>query len=457
MKVRLIFAAMLVLALVLGGLRYGLAAWGVITSRISLTALGQEVNGNSTAAVFSSNGRFVTYTSHATDLVAGDTNSSADVFVVDLDTHAVCLASQTSDGTIGNTTSNGVSVLSADGRYVAYASLATNLLPVPFDTNGYYDVYLHDCQTGATERISEGEGHTQGNNASGSPSISADGRYVAFDSYSNNFANGDVNGTWDIFVRDRQTLHTYIVSMSTNGLIGNSYSSRPAISANGNRVAFFSSATNLVTDDTNNAPDLFVRDREAGTTIRASVRSDGFQANNGIGTQWTPWISDDGNLVVFYSSSTNLVDNDTNVKDDIFVKNLTTGAVIRASVDSSGVQANGHSNHPVISPDGRYVAFESLATNLVANDANGKRDIFVHDLQTHETFLASARSDGVQGNADSFWPAVVAAGGVLKVAYDTASTNLVTDDTNGKSDVFLSLPGPAQDKKSFLPVVVKAP
>jgi Periplasmic component of the Tol biopolymer transport system len=326
--------------------------------------------------------------------------------------------------------------ISADGRYVAFVSAATNL--VSGDTNNFQDIFVHDRQTGQTTRVSVASDGTQANGHSYAPSISADGRYVAFASLASNLVSGDTNGAWDVFVHDRQTGETTRVSVASDGTqaIGFFFGSSPSISADGRYVAFDSWATNLVSGDTNDKPDVFVHDRQTGQTTRVSVSSDGTQANNGANY---PSISADGRYVAFESSSTNLVSGDTNSVTDIFVHDRQTGQTTRVSVSSDGTQANGgpgwSGKNSSISADGRYVAFHSYADNLVSGDTNSATDIFVHDRQTGVTTRVSIASDGTQANGFSSSPSISADG--RYVAFMSGATNLVSGDTNNARDVFV--------------------
>ena len=280
-----------------------------------------------------------------------------------------------SDGTQGDGGSDDPSA-SANGRYVAFQSLSDNL--VSADTNYCKDVFVHDCETGQTTRVSVASDGTQGNDDSEFPSISADGRYVAFDSLASNLVSSDTNGDWDVFVHDRETGQTTRVSIASNGTQGNGYSLWPFISADGRDVVFQSSASNLVTGDTNDCDDVFVHDCETEQTTRVSVASDGMQGDGS--SSFSP-ISADGRCVTFMSRASNLVSSDTNGDWDVFVHDRETGQTTRVSIASNGTQGNGMSRNPSISADGRYVAFGSEASNLVSSDTNGCRDVFVHDRE----------------------------------------------------------------------------
>ena len=340
-------------------------------------------------------------------------------------------ASVATGGTQGNGVS-GQSSTSADGRYVAFVSNATNL--VAGDTNGKQDVFVRDRQLGATERVSVDSSGAQSNDFAANPALSADGRYVAFGSTATNLVAGDTNAKVDVFVRDRQLGTTERVSVDSSGAQGDGHSTVSSISADGRYVAFVSSAANLVSGDTNGAQDAFVRDRQLGVTERVSVDSAGSQAN---GATTRVSVSFDGRYVAFGSAATNLVGGDTNGSDDVFVRDRQLGVTERVSVDSSGAQGNGgFVNGIAISADGRYVAFQSQATNLVAGDTNGSLDVFVHDRQLDVTVRASVDSSGAQGNGNSFGNASISADGRC-VVFDSGASNLVGSDTNGTTDVFV--------------------
>ncbi|MEE8519568.1 MAG: DUF6531 domain-containing protein [Dehalococcoidia bacterium] len=280
------------------------------------------------------------------------------------------------------------------------------------------------------------------------PDISEGGRYVAFYSLASNLVVGDTNGTFDVFVHDRQTGATTRVSVDSAGNEAtggppSGGSREPAISGDGRLVAFHSWATNLVTGDTNSDPDVFVHDRQTGATTRVSIDSSSGQGNN---DSLDPDISGDGRLVAFRSSATNLVTGDTNGDFDVFVHDRQTGTTTRVSVDSAGNQGNSDSYDPAVNGDGRLIAFRSFASNLVTGDTNGDFDVFVHDRQIGTTTRVSVDSAGNQGNSDSYDPAINGDGHFI--AFRSSATNLVAGDTNGVFDVFLheqSVPPPVFD------------
>jgi Tol biopolymer transport system component len=366
--------------------------------RVSIASDGTQGSSTSFVPSISADGRYVAFSSFASNLVSGDTNDLQDTFVNDLQTGTTKRISVANDGTQGNGLSYEPSI-SADGRYVAFSSNASNL--VSGDTNSENDIFVYDLQTGTTKRISVASDGTQGNQDSYNPSISADGRYVAFRSSATNLVSGDTNNTTDIFVNDLQTGTTKRISIASDGTQGNQDSYNPSISADGRYVAFGSSATNLVSGDTNGASDIFVNDLQTGTTKRISVATDGTQGNN---SSSAPSISADGRYVAFYSNASNLVSGDTNGAYDIFVYDLQTGTTKRISVASDGTQGNNNSLSPSISGNGRYVAFSSSASNLVSGDTNGAYDIFVYDLSNDNlpvVNLGAASYSGTEGNSDT--------------------------------------------------------
>jgi Tol biopolymer transport system component len=276
----------------------------------------------------------------------------------------------------------------------------------------------------------------QSNGFKDDPGITGDGRYIVFSSSSSNLVAGDTNSKVDVFVHDRTTGTTSRVSVASDGAQSSDTSTKPFISRDGRWVTFDSVATNLVAGDTNALRDIFVHDRQTATTVRASVASDGSQSN---GDSDDPTVSADGRYVAFESVASNLVTGNTNVKRDIFVRDTAGGTTELVSVDSLGGPSNNESRGAAISADGRWVAFMSLASDLVSGDTNGKRDVFVHDRQAATITRWSVATDGTQGNGDSTGPAVPSDDG-QHVAFLSIASNLVPDDTNGTRDVFVRGP-----------------
>ena len=499
------------------------------------------VTGHCANPSLSADGRYVVFSSDADNLVAGDANRMRDVFLHDRHTDVTTRISVDSLGRGGNADSGRSRVaLSADGRYVAYDSEASNL--VTGDLNAARDVFVHDRTTGRTQLVSRGQYH-QGDAASYLPTLSADGRFVAFGSLATNLVAGDTNGVSDVFVYDLAKETIERVSLSSRGEQGDRSSGVNAIALNddGMVVAFESGARNLVPDyigtfgfsprvhvfdrrtrqiagrtayagfrdaktsgtygialsgtgqvtaftawgrydtqtqtdsrhllvhDPNPAPasdpvggqlevlaptetytarlsqdgDLAVFcmgplklvhlfDRHTGVLTTVSTNSQGVPAS---GVCSTPSLSPEGRHVAFESWAKDLVPNDTNNAVDVFVKDRVTGVTRRVSLDSGGGEAQGPSNYPSLSEQGQHVAFQSFAANLVPNDTNGRYDIFVRDLTTGQVTRVSVSSAGSQSNSDSLRPRVSADGRFI-VFYSSAD-NLVPGDNNGSGDVFL--------------------
>jgi hypothetical protein len=481
-------------------------SWAVnsVTSTWTLNAV------NSSRQTVSDDGRYVVFTSQATNLAGSDTNTQEDIFLYDRTTNTTTLVSaQYNAGTGDNTTNVAAAgrsfnpVMSADGRYIAFTSTANNL--VANDLNGSTsDVFLWDRVTQRTTLISKGNGGQEGwgdaygpsisrdgkrvsfvsfgdllrssdynrqvfvyewtttstsgairqisvNNA-GQPGngnsaldvpalISGDGRFVVFQSTATNLTpNSDTNTENDVFVRDLVNNTTTLVSVNTSNTgTGNQKAGNASISEDGRYVVFLSNATNLAAG-ANGAQHAFIRDLVNGTTQIVSVNSSGTQANSWEPTAYVT-ISGDGRYAVFVNASDNLVPNDANGANDVFVRDLTAGTTSLVSGTTGNIPGNGASDSqpgmmPAISYDGRYVVFTSAASNLVGNDTNGLRDVFLRDRQLGTTTLISQNLAGNgSGNGASDFGGMNRTGSAI--AFTSAASNLVTTDTNGKTDVFV--------------------
>ena len=412
-----------------------------VTWRASVSSAGVQGDMSSSEGHVSSDGRYVVFLSSATNLVANDTNACSDIFLHDHVTATTTRVSVDSAGVQGNGPCNW-SAISADGRYVVFESTATNL--VGGDTNGSMDVFRHDRQTAQTILISVTSTGGQGNTHCDSPDLSDDGRYVVFHSSATNMVANDFNFGRDVFMRDVQLGLTTRLSVDSAGNEVFGGGNHPRISADGRFVAFYSNADALVPNDLNGVQDAFVHDNLTGATSLVSVSSSGAQA-----TSLTVLvdISADGRYVVFYNSAANLVAGDTTAKSDIFVRDTQLGLTTRVSVDSAGAQANGDSFDPTISGDGRFVAFHSGASNLVAGDTNATDDSFRHDRLTGQTVRVSVGPGGVQANAQTARAYISASG--WYVAYHGTPSNLVAGDTNIAGDVFVRDVGIAANVTSY--------
>jgi Tol biopolymer transport system component len=397
------------------------ASAGDAISRVSLGMHHQETNHPSLDTSISADGRFVAFRSTASNLVPHDDNKFADIFVRDRLTRRTVRVSVDSFGNQANDDSFAPAI-SADGRFVTFQSLASNL--VVGDTNQSWDVFVHDMTTEETWRISENGLGAEGNADSLAPAISGDGRYVAFFSFASNLVYEDRNGFSDVFVCDTWFQSLVRISVDNFGHEGSGASEYPSISRDGRFVAFQSSAHELVPDDTNGA----IRGPTAGGCGEVS-------AGAATGPSLQAAISGNGRIVAFQSVATNLVPGDTNDQLDIFVRDLWIGTTLRASVDAQGVESNGKSGQPSLSDDGLWLVFASDASNLVPGDTNDSRDLFLSDLATGGIQRITLGPRGVQANGGSDHPALSL--DALHVAFGSVASNLVRDDENGYTDAFV--------------------
>jgi Tol biopolymer transport system component len=458
-------------------------AWAQVQGVVSVDSNEMQVGVASSQPAMTEGG-FIAFTSEAVNLVPGDTNGQSDVFVRDQLAGTTTRVSVVTGGGQATGCSNDFDLfppvcgslgpaMSADGRFVAFWSRATDL--VTGDTNGHPDVFVHDRLLAVTTRVSLATGGDQATGCSfvtalnvkrcGSfdPAISADGRFVAFLSGSTNLVTGDTNDLVDAFVHDRQSGVTTRVSLATGGLEASGCTPvsgttaqcgtyAVTISADGRLVGFGSHFTNLVPGDTNAAGDIFVHDRFTATTTRVNIASNGTQANNcripsssqsEACSSGSPAISANGRFVAFVSRAPNLVPFDTAGHEDVFIHDRFTGTTTRVSVGAGGGQANGGSSRPALSADGRFVAFGSEATNLDGACVNGQRHIFVLDRVTGVFTCVTRNVQGTAGNGNSF--AFALSQSARFVAFESVATNLSPGDANGAiQDIFLAVgPGPA--------------
>jgi Tol biopolymer transport system component len=374
-----------------------------------------QSNGPSYDPSLSADGRFVAFESLASNLAAGDTNDVSDIFVYDRQMGTTQRVSMTG----GDTQSNGPSAqpdISADGRWIAFMSSASNL--VPDDTNqcgreNCSDIFVHDQQTGITERVSVASDGTQASGGwSETPTISADGRYVAYVSSARNLVSDDTNARPNVFVHDRQTGQTERASVASDGTPANDWSDWPSISSDGRFVAFGSDATNLAAE---NKGGVFVRDRELSIT-------------EWIGEGFAPHISPDGRWVAFLARDA------ASGWIALFLYDRQTDS--SAHVRPIAAAIHGRPDNGIgFSADGRWIAFRAVEVDPMTDIQKAFTDVFVLDRQTNTTMLVSVASDGALGNSGSGTPRLSADGRF--VVFESNATNLVANDTNGMSDVFV--------------------
>lgn len=411
----------------------------VRVARVNVATSGAQAGGPTFGATVSGNGRYVAFVSQASSLVPGDRNGTSDVFVRDLRASRTTRVSVSSGGAEGDGPSH-IPSISHDGRLVAFPSSATNL--VGGDRNGLQDVFVRDRTSRRTRRVSIGSDGNEANGLSLAPLLSGDGSVVVYTSEASNLVPADRNGVPDVFVTEVKGRRTSRVSVGVSGeSVAGSESA--SVSADGRFVALRSFAPNLVVDDSNGLPDIFVRDRRTQTTERVNVSSAGAQAD---AASFRGMLSGDARFVGFRSWADNLVPGDGNDALDVFVHDRDTGQTSRISVGANGSEADAgrlddaSRNHfvsrPFLSASGRFAAFTSRASNLVPGDRNGLPDVFVHDLETGRTIRVSVSAGGSEANGASSVRGISADGRL--VVFQSFATNLVPGDTNGRRDVFVA-------------------
>ncbi|MBI1854012.1 MAG: IPT/TIG domain-containing protein [Planctomycetes bacterium] len=406
------------------------------TTRVSVDSNGVEGNGLSDSPTISADGRFVAFTSLASNLAPGDGDTSDDSFVHDRQTGATTLITL---GPTGDHIRGYGAYISANGRFVAFVAALPNVPPNPLLCT---HALIRDLQAETTEIAtvaSDGSlanSDARGDNGS-TISLSADGRFVAFCSTATNLVAGGIRGQ-QVYLRDRTAGVTSLVSRSLSGSGADRPCTAPSVSDDGRFVSFESDSNNIVPNDVSSSLDVFVADMSTGSVRAVTSDSPGVPYNqNGRHA----CISGNGRFVAFTSLSPNLVPGDTNRQPDVFVQDLQTGETTRVDVDSNGAQALGTSfqTFPTPSEDGSIVAFWSSAWDLVSDDTNGTGDLFVHDRRDGTTTRVSLTSSGGQASAigrnfiRSF--AISADGGTVAFVSDTP--NVVAGDTNGVADVFV--------------------
>ncbi len=348
---------------------------------------------------------------------------------VDVDADAFVPIREVISVATDGTQANGNSIfasLTADARFVVFGSEANNL--VPGDRNNYRDIFIRDRQSKTTERMSVSEGGIEGDGLSNDPSISDDGLFVGFASKSSKFAILDNNGTWDAFFLDRTTKKLTCLSCDSTGTTASVGSNQVRVSADGQWIAFSSDAS-LVPEDTNSFSDVYLYERATGTRRLISRRG----SEIGNGTSWYPVISADGRFVAFDSLASNLVDNDRNNARDIFRFDRIANEITRMSVGTDGTEGTDLSAWPALSRDGQTVAFCSWSKSWITPTVYNL-DVYARDNTTSTLERASRSRTGAQGSAPSWYPAV--SGDGRYVAFDSDAENLIANDTNGLLDVF---------------------
>jgi hypothetical protein len=400
----------------------------------SVTAAGIKGNGNTEQPSLSSSGDRVAFWTVATNLDPADADGVTDVYRKDLTSGDLVLVSTSDAGVKGNDDSNRP-MISGDGASVAFGSNATNLDPA--DTDFTYDMYVKHLDTGDLVLASTSDAGVKGNGCSCGDKVglSADGNRVVFASTSTNLDPADTDSSLDVYMKKLRSGDIVLASTSTGGVKGNDVSTNPAVSNSGAQVAFDSDATNLDPADTDDKADIYVKNVSTGVLTLASVTAAGVKGNGNSGT---PTLSANGNRVAFASLALNLSPLDPDAVKDVYMKNVMTGELKLVSTSDTGVKGNGDSFDPHISGDGKRVVFTSMATNLDPADTDPGIDVYVKDLPTGDISLVSTSSDGTKGDGRSFWSSISGKG--KHVAFHSESTNLDPGDTDVVTDVYVKDP-----------------
>ncbi|HSH02532.1 MAG TPA: hypothetical protein VLL52_08440 [Anaerolineae bacterium] len=413
--------------------------------RISVTSAGEQANGTSEAPTISADGQHIAFVSYATNLVPDDTNAVQDIFWHNRQTGTTTRISTAADGS----NANGMSIqprLAANGRYLTFSSSATNL--APNDDNNNPDIFVYDQETNSIELISVAPDGNIALSGSDSPDISADGRYVTFASVASNLVPDDTNGVYDIFVRDRTAGTTTRITVGADGAEGDNHSQVPRISDDGQRISYYSKASNLVATDTNDAFDVFVYDRGSNVTTLVSHAYNGDDAGNAHSLFHD--ISGNGRYITYMSLATNIIADDTNDATDIFLYDMNNATTTLISVNADGQQSN----------------FAGDTSNF-AGDSQAEINAYIDQLSTGKSSQEATAAVGGDGpNAsppnDLVRPAISATGAYI--IYDSMATNLVPNDDNNARDIFVTNYTPAPDNQptfnptsfTYLPIIVSS-
>ncbi len=403
-----------------------------VIQHASLALDGLTANSSSTRPFLSADGRYVAFTSYASDLVLGDNNGAPDVFVRDLETGEIELVSRSSAGEQADGFSYAAGI-SGDGTRVVFVSFAPNL--VPGDSGSSIndgDVFVRDRSNGTTVRASISSDGSAGNHRSWAPDISANGRYVAFESEADNLVANDTNDATDVFVHDLETGDTTMVSRAADGTQGDTRSFAPRLSGDGALVVFTSDAFNLTVGDTQGQTNVYLKNISTGAIVRVSIAHGGGPAN---GPSVSPDISADGRYVAFHSSASNLVASDTNHVTDVFLYHVPSGEIVRVSESGIGVELEFASERPTLPDDGAFVIFQSQGRTLVPEPLADGWNVYRYELATSETEAIVRNAAGELANREQLWPAV--SGDGRYVAFESSATNLVPEDTSRGRDIFV--------------------
>ncbi len=413
------------------------------TARVSATPGALPGAGDSTRPAISPAGRLVAFDSTAPDLTADPNGTVRDVFLRDAAKGTTRLVSAPLEG--GADGPSDSAAIAGAGDLIAFVSAATNL--VAGDQNGRRDIFVR-AGLEPPVRISALVDGGEANGDSTQPDISRSGQTVVFTSAADNLVPGDRNGVTDVFAVEIATKAVRRISQPRGG-DANGASQNPAISPDGRYVSFSSEASNLVRGDRNRLPDVFLADRRTGRIERVSVSSRETAQNLAVVRPFVQVsdVSAGGRYVVFDSDATNLVARDRNQDTDVFLRDRRRGTTTRISLSSAGEEATNDSFAPSIGATGKYVAFESFAEDLAPGDSP-RENVFIHDVKRGITVVADVTSRGSAPRGPELVPQhlqrPVLSDDGLAVAFSSTAANLAGPDSNGAEDVFVrSLAAPS--------------
>jgi Tol biopolymer transport system component len=405
----------------------GVSAGSFDLTRVSVSSMGSEANGGSGEPAISANGRFVAFVANAEGLAPGDDNGLQDVYVRDRWRATTRLVSVGTHGKIGNEASINPSI-SRNGRFIAFVSAASNL--VPGDPPNIWEVYVRDMRRGVTRRVSVGPNGEPLNAESGPVDLSANGRFVSFASAATNVLELPTE-VLHVYRRDLRSGDTALVSRTSVDASDPPYCLESSLSRTGRYVAF-GCLNPLAIADTNLGWDIYIRDMSRSRARLVTVAPNGTSAD---GDSLAPAISGDGRHIAFQSEATNLISGDKNGEEDVYVASLNGSRITRVSVGPGGVEGNYESQGPDITQHGRFVAFMSRSALLPNDVSDGSADVYMRDRMTKNLHLISVNQSGEKGNEWSAEPAF--SRHARPMAYASSSSNLVPGDTNANSDVFV--------------------
>lgn len=389
---------------------------------LSINTGGTPGVSNSNRPVMSEDGRFIAYHSNSNDLSLDDDNCDRDIFLFDSQTNTTTIISRLPGSPVAGSCSNlgnsSYPSISADGRFIAF--LSSNASLVVGDSNARDDVFVFDRINNTIERVSISSSGTQINsNADIEQTITANGRFVVF-SAGGNIATPSSPAT-QIYLRDRQNNTTTLVSKSTLGGPANGNSRNPYIDRSGSHIIYLSDATDIISGDNNGVADFVIYDIGADSSSAANLSSSNQLPTTGANER--PFVTGSGRYLVFPHAANNLVANDNNSNSDLFVRDTLNNSNSRESVDSNGNETTGLNSHPRMSEDGRFVVFRGSANNLVSGDSNGQPDVFMRDRLTQTTYRFSVSASGDQANGTSAAPFISANG--RYIGFSTIATNIL--------------------------------